>query len=97
MAYTCFFVRTFVFSESHLRPFQKTSEIKCRMVSTQHFINEAQCFVLLPTESSDQCFVLLPTKSFGSMIRSSFILHVTCIGSEEETERICLPRSLSRG
>src|SRR4029434_4996758 len=25
------------------------------------------------------------------------IFHVTCIGSEEETERICLPRSLSRG
>ena len=41
LAYTCFFGRTSVFSESYLRSFQKSAEIKCRIVSTQHFINEA--------------------------------------------------------
>src|SRR4029434_741719 len=39
--------------------------------------------VHLPTVSSGQCFVHLPTESSGKSFvhRSSFIFHVTCIGS----------------
>uniref|UniRef100_A0A672N2S8 5-hydroxytryptamine receptor 3A-like n=1 Tax=Sinocyclocheilus grahami TaxID=75366 RepID=A0A672N2S8_SINGR len=40
-AYAHVFVHTFVFSESHLRTFEKLSSNKLRIVYTQHFINEA--------------------------------------------------------
>src|SRR4029434_5549082 len=79
----------------HGREVNNSLICRIQIRSRSSFIVHVTCIgsALVAREKRNDSFIL--TGSSDTDLR--IIFHVTCIDSEEETERICLPRSLSRG